>query len=184
MCSQIARKTLGLHMWEVIMSEWTASRPVTYATAGIFQMCNGFTKISLLTFYLQLSPQRGWKIAIWTSIAIVAIASTVITFMTYIYCIPVRKAYMPQLDGECLNPARLYMATASLNIVTDVMLFVLPIPMVVQLRMGKAQKIGAVVIFGIGSVTVATSGVRLYYLIRVLNTTDLSWDAAQANVWS
>ena len=166
------------------MAEWTDSRPVTYATAGIFQMCNGFTKLSLLTFYLQLSPQRGWKIAIWTSIAIVGIASTVITLMTYFYCTPVYKAYMPQVDGDCLNPARLYMATASLNIVTDVMLFVLPIPMVLHLRMGKAQKVGAVVIFGIGSVTVATSGVRLFYLIKVLNTKDLSWDAAQANVWS
>lgn len=147
-------------------------------------MCNGFTKLSLLTFYLQLSPQRGWRISIWICIGIVGLASTIITTMLYIHCDPVRKAYQPALEGTCLNPATLYMATAVANIVTDVMLFVLPIPMVLRLRMGKVQKIGAIVIFGIGSVTVATSGVRLAYLMQVLNTTDLSWDAARANVWS
>ena len=147
-------------------------------------MCNGFTKLSLLTFYLQLSPQRAWKIAIWISIGIVGLASLIITTMLYIHCDPVAKAYTPALDGVCLNPATLYMATAVANIVTDVMLFVLPIPMVVQLRMSTAQKVGAMVVFGIGSVTVATSGVRLFYLMKVLNTSDLSWDAARANVWS
>lgn len=157
---------------------------MTYATAGIFMMCNGFTKVSLLTFYLQLSPQKGWKIAIWSCIGVVALASTIITTMLYLHCTPPQKAYTPDMEGTCLNPATLYIATAASNIITDVMLFVLPIPMIVQLRMSKAQKIGAVIIFGIGSVTVATSGVRLFYLMKVLKTTDLGWDAAQANVWS
>ncbi|KAG9258803.1 uncharacterized protein F5Z01DRAFT_4344 [Emericellopsis atlantica] len=184
MCYQVANKTLGLHGWEMIASRFAKDMPVTYATAGIFQMCNGFTKLSLLTFYLQISPQRGWKIANWIAIAIVAVSSTVITLMLYLYCRPPAKAYMPQLEGDCLNPGALYIATAVSNIVTDLMLFVLPIPMVVKLRMSKVQKAGAVFIFGVGSVTVATSGVRLYYLMNVLNTQDLTWDAAQANIWS
>ncbi|GKT73773.1 integral membrane protein [Colletotrichum tofieldiae] len=44
------------------------------------------------------------------------------------------------------------MATAVSNIITDVMLFVLPMPMIFNLRMKMAQKIGAVFIFAIGSV--------------------------------
>jgi hypothetical protein len=184
MCAQVASKALGIHAWEVTMANFLANYPMTYATAGIFMMCNGFTKVSLLTFYLQLSPQKLWKIAIWTALVCVGLASTIITVMLYLHCKPPAKAYNPSLEGECLNPATLYIATAASNIITDVLIFVLPIPMVLQLRMKTAHKIGALVIFGIGSVTVATSGVRMSYLIKVLNTQDLTWDAAIANVWS
>lgn len=154
-------------------------------TAGIFMMCNSFTKLSLLTFYLQLSPQRWWKIAVWTAITVVALAGTIITIMLYIHCSPVKKAYdLQMVGGHCIDVATLYIATAIANIVTDIALFVLPIPMVINLKMSKFQKAGAIVIFGIGSMTVATSAVRLVYLMDVLNTNDLTWDAARANVWS
>ena len=148
-------------------------------------LCNGFTKLSLLTFYLQLSPQRWWKIAVWIGIAVVATATTVITFMTWVHCNPPEKAYKPlMLEGSCLDAGILYIATAVSNIVTDIYLFCLPIPMVLQLKMSSFQKAGAIMIFGIGSMTVATSIVRLVYLLKVLDAQDLTWDAAHANVWS
>lgn len=148
-------------------------------------LCNGFTKLSLLTFYLQLSPQKWWKTAVWAGIGVVATATTVITLMTWIHCTPVEKAYLPLMqEGSCLDVGILYIATAVSNIVTDVYLFALPIPMVLQLKMSKFQKAGAIMIFGIGSMTVATSVVRLVYLLKVLDAKDLTWDAAHANVWS
>jgi hypothetical protein len=101
-----------------------------------------------------------------------------------------------------IDVAVLYMVNAAANIVTDVALFILPIPMVMQLHMSMAQKIGALVVFSIGTITVATSvgklavlwgrkpsankylTVRIYYLVDVQGTTDLPWDSAKANVWS
>lgn len=157
---------------------------VTYAMAGIFCICNNFTKLSLLTFYLHLSPQKWWKIAIWTSLVIVGISGTILIFLLFIHCNPVAKAYNETLDGSCLNAAVIYMAVAVVNIITDLMLFVLPIPMIVQLRMGRVQKIGAIVIFGIGSMTVGTSAVRLALLLKVLNEDDYTWHTANANVWA
>ena len=148
-------------------------------------LCNGFTKLSLLTFYLQLSPQRWWKVAVWCGIGVVTAATTVITLMTWIHCTPVDKAYKPTMEeGTCLDVGILYIATAVSNIVTDVYLCCLPIPMVLQLKMSSFQKAGAIMIFGIGSMTVATSIVRLVYLLKVLDAQDLTWDAAHANVWS
>lgn len=78
----------------------------------------------------------------------------------------------------------LYMATAVSNIITDVILFILPTPMVWRLEMSRAQRIGAIVIFAIGSMTIATSIVRLVYLPATLKSTDPSWDAAPADVWT
>lgn len=105
--------------------------------------------------------------------------------MLFVHCTPVEKAYDITIrDGSCINVGILYIATAVSNIITDILLFVLPIPMIVRLRMGVFQKVGAIVIFGIGSLTVTTSVVRLVYLFTVLRSTDVSWDAARANIWS
>lgn len=148
-------------------------------------LCNGFTKLSLLTFYLPLSPQTWWRVVVWISIALVTLYTIIITAMLFFYCSPPEKAYKPDMEGgSCINAAILYIATAVSNIITDLMLFLIPIPMVVQLRMSVFQKLGALLVFAIGSMTVTTSVVRLVYLMDVLNTDDLTRDAARANVWS
>lgn len=68
------------------------------------------------------------------------------------HCDPVRKAFDFKIQhGSCLDAGILYMATAVSNIITDVMLFLLPTPMVMRLEMDRAQKIGAIAIFGIAS---------------------------------
>ncbi|ELQ37649.1 hypothetical protein OOU_Y34scaffold00588g7 [Pyricularia oryzae Y34] len=47
-----------------------------------------------------------------------------------------------------------------------------------------AQKLGALFILGIASLTVITSVIRLQLLPTLLASTDISWDAGPANVWS
>lgn len=118
-------------------------------------LCNGFTKLSLLTFYLHLSPQKWFRYSTWTAIVIVALYTTIITFMMFFQCSPPRKSFDFTMEGgDCINAGVLYMATAVSNIFTDVILFILPIPMVYQLHMPVQQKVGAIVVFAIGSVYV------------------------------
>lgn len=115
-------------------------------------MCNGFTKLSLLTFYLHLSPQKWFRMAVWGSIGVVSVYTIVITLMMFFQCNPIRKSFdFSVTGGSCTDAGILYMATAVSNIITDVILFLLPIPMVLKLRMGTGQKVGAIVIFAIGS---------------------------------
>lgn len=87
-------------------------------------------------------------------------------------------------SGDCLDTAALYIAIAITNIVSDLFLFAIPIPTIVALKMLLAQKFGAAAIFGVGSITVATSIVRMVYLPSLLKATDIPWIAAPANVWS
>ncbi|KAJ0158838.1 hypothetical protein CTA2_10764 [Colletotrichum tanaceti] len=155
----------------------------TFVAAPVYMLCNGFTKLSLLTFYLHLSPQKWFRVAVWAGIVVVSLYTGCIAILMLFHCSPVRKAFDPNITGgTCLNVGVLYMATAVSNVVTDVMLFALPMPMIFNLRMKLAQKIGAVLIFAIGSLTVATSIVRLTLLPRLLSSLDPSWDAAPANL--
>jgi hypothetical protein len=130
-------------------------KKVTYITAPVFMLCNGFTKLSLLTFYLHLSPQTWFRASVWISIVIVALYTSIITFIMFFQCSPPRKSFDFSIThGSCIDAGILYMATAVSNIITDIILFCLPIPMVYQLHMPRIQKVGAIIIFAIGSMYV------------------------------
>ncbi|KFX89938.1 hypothetical protein V490_06755 [Pseudogymnoascus sp. VKM F-3557] len=181
----IAEGGMCAHVWEMPLARFERYSVATYVTAPVYQMCNGFTKLALLTVYIQLSPQKWFRIAAWFSIVVVALYTSVITLLMFFHCHPVRRAFDFKIQsGYCLDAGVLYMATAVSNIITDVMLFVLPIPTILKLKMSRSHKIACILIFGIGSLTVATSVVRLVYLPGTLKSTDISWDAAPANVWT
>ncbi|KAF4978722.1 hypothetical protein FZEAL_4942 [Fusarium zealandicum] len=181
----ITRGGMCAHSWEMPLTNYEHYALLSYVAGPIYQFCNGFVKLSLLTFYLHLSPQKWFRIAVWSTIGIVSVYTVVITFMMFFLCDPPQKAFDFKVDGKCTDAAILYMATAVSNIVTDVMLVLLPIPMVYNLHMPKVQKMGAIAVFAIGSLTVITTSViRLVKLPPVLASTDPSWDAAPANIWT
>ncbi|SCO55032.1 uncharacterized protein FFNC_15717 [Fusarium fujikuroi] len=157
---------------------------ISYIAAPIYMLCNGFTKLSLLTFYLHISPEKLFRIAVWISIGIVSLYTLGITLAMLLVCNPPRKAFDFKVGGQCIDAAVLYIATAVSNIATDVILFILPIPMIYNLQIPRKQKAVVVVVFGIASMTIFSSIIRLAYLPVVLASTDPSWDAAPANIWT
>lgn len=120
--------------------------PIVYAPATCL------AKLSLLFFYLRITPQlwflRTTKVLIW----IVVMYSVGITLSNLLACRPIQASWDPSItDKTCINTSALYIATAALNIATDIMMLVLPIPVVVPLQMSKRQKTEIVGIFTLGS---------------------------------
>ncbi|TDZ39514.1 Satratoxin biosynthesis SC1 cluster protein 4 [Colletotrichum trifolii] len=181
----IAAGGMCAHGWEMPLPRFEAYVFATYLAGPMFMMCNGFAKMSLLTMYLQLSPHKPFRTAVLASIIFVAVCTATISFTLFVHCAPIRKAYDLRTDGgTCLDADILYMAISAVNVITDVLLFVLPIPMIRSLRMGFAQKLGAMGMFAVGSITLATSVTKLILLPQLLRSNDPSWDSAPANVWS
>lgn len=99
-------------------------------------------------------------------------------------CTPVMKNFDVFITaGSCLNRTPLYMATAVLNMATDIILLVLPVPMIVKLQMPRVQKAGLICIFCVGSATCVTSGVRLFLLFPMLKTIDQTWAIVTPGIW-
>lgn len=115
-------------------------------------LCNGFTKLSLLTFYLQLSPFPKFRVPVWVAIGLVSCYTIIITALLVFTCNPVSMGWsgLPD-DSKCLDRGPLYIATGVSNIVTDVIIFLLPIPTVMGLQMSIEKKIAALCVFGLGT---------------------------------
>lgn len=109
-------------------------------------------KFSLLFFYLRLSRLRWFRLCIYANMFLVVGYNIALVFPLIFTCTPFMKAYdITITEGTCIDRTPLYMATAVLNILTDIILLVLPIPMIVRLQMPKVQKVGLICIFGVGS---------------------------------
>ncbi|KAF4430488.1 Monocarboxylate transporter 8 [Fusarium acutatum] len=78
----------------------------------------------------------------------------------------------------------MYIIIAVANIISDIILFAIPMPMIVRLKMPLGQKIGLGIMLGIATITVTTSIIRMIYLPSLLGASDIPWIAAPANVWS
>ena len=69
-------------------------------------------------------------------------------------CYPVAKFWNPTLEGTCEQQTRFWYSNPLLNLLTDVWLLILPIPVIRQLQLPKKQKLGLVVIFALGGMYV------------------------------
>lgn len=147
---------LGHHAWEMPIEVFEKHMLSSYIAAPVFITCNGLSKTSLLTFYLRISPQKWFKVTIWATMALVIGYTTTIAGLLLFGCKPISASWDPYQMGlaECVDPAPLYMAIAVANIVSDAILFCIPIPTVLSLKMPLAQKAGASLMFGIGSMYV------------------------------
>lgn len=126
--------------------------PIIYAPAQCF------AKLSLLFFYLRITPQL-WFLRISKALICIVVSYTIaITLSNLFACQPIQAAWDGSIaDKQCINTSALYITTAALNIATDITMLVLPIPVVIPLQMSRRQKAEVVVIFVLGSLWVCSS---------------------------
>ncbi|KAK8069943.1 hypothetical protein PG994_006559 [Apiospora phragmitis] len=174
----------GVHYWEISIGQFNQFMLLVWVAAIIYTLTGSFAKLSLLVVYIRLSPQKSFRYCVAATMAFIT-SYTIGLFFSFIFsCNPMSRSWnVLETEGSCINQAALYIATAVANIVSDVILFVLPIPLVIKLHMPRMQKIGLFFVFAIGSTTVVTSIIRTAILPGMLNSPDQSWAISFATMW-
>jgi hypothetical protein len=65
-------------------------------------------------------------------------------------CIPVEKIWRPFIDAKCINRIAFWYVNAVVNLITDVAIIIMPMPLVRMLPLRLLQKMVLVSVFGIG----------------------------------
>lgn len=114
--------------------------------------CLGFAKFSILFLYSRLSQLRWFNICVYTLMGIVISYSVSIIFALIFPCQPISANWdLSVTDYKCIDKAGIYLATAAVNVITDLLILIVPIPMVLCLQMPKSQKIALMIVFAVGS---------------------------------
>ena len=110
-------------------------------------------KITILLQLIQIfviTKRNGrWyflQILIWLN----TIFFTISMFLEIFQCVPRAKIWNPLVSGACINISKTFVATAAINVVSDLSILILPIFWVLQLHMPFRRKLGIVAILGTG----------------------------------
>jgi len=128
----------------VMMAKWLVVAEVLYAWNL------GWTKLSLLLMYYRIFHVGYFKKMAWAVGAFVMAWVVTITFLFIFICVPVEKLWYPHLPGRCIDQVGTWIANAASTLLTDVLILLLPIPTIWKLHLGKTEKIGITVSFGLG----------------------------------
>lgn len=86
---------------------------------------------------------------------------------------------------DCIPEGPPLIVQSTLNVVTDFMIYALPIPTLVRLSLPWNQRIGLIILFGFGGVIVVAGSFRAYWVHYVLyETYDVTWEGFQIWVWT
>jgi hypothetical protein len=120
---------------------------------------------------------------------VVAVAVTIYTVaMVFVNAFECPKnptlAWAPTFPEGCNNLVPVYYAQAGFNIFSDIVILVLPLPSLIRLQVSKRKRMALMVIFGIGSIAVIASIVRINALYLFQTSKDIPYDAIFILIWS
>lgn len=105
----------------------------------------------MLFLYIRIFPDRLTKSLAYGGIAFLVISQVVVTFLTIFQCRPVRAVYDLEIkQKQCLSITNIAVSGTAFNIAAELMIFVIPIPVVSSLQMSRSKKIGIIFLFSVG----------------------------------
>lgn len=112
-----------------------------------------FTKLVILLQLLQVfvvGKNNFRYYFLHTLIWLNTIFFTILLFLEIFQCWPRVKIWNALAEGHCINISVTFVATAAINVASDVSILTMPIFWVSKLNMRWKKKVGMVLIFGTG----------------------------------
>jgi hypothetical protein len=123
-------------------------------------------KSSVLTFYLSISQTaRFLYVGSCVTLGIVSLVGFILTFVISFQCHPPRAAYDLSIKNpSCIPILSILLASAAINIVTNLAIIFLPISTLMKMHLPQQQKMIVTSLFTAGISITAVNAVRIYYL--------------------
>ena len=114
-----------------------------------YTMSLAFTKVSILILYMRILVYGWMRIANWVVLGIVMACNIWVFIGTFISCIPLDAAWNPLVPGKCLGLA-FSLGNSVMHVITDFLIFALPLPAILGIKLPRRQKIGLLLVFSLG----------------------------------
>lgn len=142
---------LGEHITQLPASHQSSIGLALFVDDLVYNSGITSIKLSVLMFYVRIFHKiRSYRIAFWVMGAIIVSWDIAVSMMAIFTCIPVQAAWISSIHGRCLDYQSTFLGTAVSNIIIDVLLLILPMPMLWKLNINTRRKIALVGVFAAG----------------------------------
>ncbi|KAL8852327.1 MAG: hypothetical protein Q9221_002823 [Calogaya cf. arnoldii] len=168
----------------LITYQWLYVAQILYAPT-IF-----FVKSAILLQYLRLlAPTKSANRTLYISCHVIIVLTLVYyiisTTITIFACSPREKMWNPLITGgHCLNNNAGVLFTSLFNIVSDIIILVLPARSVWKLQIPRAKKSKIVALFATGLLACVANMMIIFYAVRIgQKDADVSYNSAFMGFW-
>jgi hypothetical protein len=126
------------------------NRPIVYGFASTLP------KLAIINIYYDIFSNVRW--ARWTLVALtLTVLANIVAYIlaALCNCRPIAATWDKSIDGQCGDRRMVYSMTSLPNIVTDLAIILIPIPIISKLKMSRRVKLGVLATFLTGSVYVS-----------------------------
>ncbi|KAK0631464.1 hypothetical protein B0T14DRAFT_401124, partial [Immersiella caudata] len=182
--SEEAKSALGRHIWTLQPEDFLAWGKASWTTLLFYQLSLACSKISILLLYLRVLTYTWARRAAWVLFAIIVIYSTLYFISTVTLCVPLEALWNPAVEGSChRSPVYMWLGIG-FHIVTDFLMFALPVPVVILMRVVLKQRLMLLLIFALGFFACLISLLRALLMKPIIGSQDFSWDFVPIAHWT
>ena len=135
----------------VVASTLTLPFKAYLAADIVWAAANTSVRISVLHFYMTVFRSNRTFLTVAYAVFVLVVAFGVgIVISDVLTCRPLAKYWDPRQSGLCESPRASALALSSCNIIADVLIVLLPLPMVWGLQITTRRKIELSIIFALG----------------------------------
>ncbi|KAI5776296.1 hypothetical protein EDC01DRAFT_636934 [Geopyxis carbonaria] len=185
-CIATVKYGMGMHLGDITQDNETMIEKYHWITLILYPFSLGFAKLSIIFFLLRLTPNPRFAKVLYGCGAFVIALTLAVAFSVAFQCTPVAAFYDRTLMGgsHCIDRASLYFSTSAFNILTDIALCLLPIPMLLKVQLPRRQRLILIFVFAIGGFVCIASVMRLTTLYDLTRSRDPPWIMAKFSIWT
>ncbi|KAH7321517.1 hypothetical protein BKA65DRAFT_568289 [Rhexocercosporidium sp. MPI-PUGE-AT-0058] len=173
----------GNHEWEVSPSELIAFQKTLYADAIIYGPAAFLTKTTLLLIFTRVfAHARRAVLFVYVFIGIMACYYIPVLILKIRMCTPIEGLWDPSADTKCFNQQSIFFTDAIVSVVTDVVVLLLPLPLVYTLKVSTCKKLRIAALLGAGGIATIASVCRAIFVWSPTAYDDLTVSFVRINL--
>ncbi|KAK6509848.1 hypothetical protein TWF481_004577 [Arthrobotrys musiformis] len=173
----------GQHIWYASGRELDVGYTLGYLQQIFYGIASFFLHMAIMFFYIRIIPPELFaRKVLYAFFTFHIIYLPIYVTVASVQCSPVRSSYDLKYrlevgeGNKCLNPFKLALVLTIVGIITDCLLFLLPLSMVWGMSLEFGKKVLVSGLFLLGGLACVTSGIRLHYLKALYAGFDRTFD--------
>lgn len=179
----------GRHQWDVSLSAYYEIQFLLFIDFVIYDLAITGAKISILlqlrAIFCSNATQRNRFY--WSIVALILINLgfyLALSLALIFQCQPIARGWQPDIPGTCLDQETLLASSGPFNIVSDFLIFLLPIYAIWQLHLPIKKRLEVCCAFAVGLFGCICSAVRLVYSERLKVSADATTLIFENQLWA
>jgi hypothetical protein len=144
----------GLHAKDLTQQQVVIFRQALFAQDLCWMIANCFVKLSILHFLNSIFHRKPWfPRSIYALMVLVALSCIACVIARFFMCRPLAFTWdRATPGGTCLSAIPMSPGAAVLSLAFDLVILILPIPVILSLQMRVTRKVLLIGLFGMGAV--------------------------------